>query len=224
MLTLKSLQRIYEVPYSPTLTPHDLLDICHISSPRAIVYHSHTLPSNHTLHQSGVTNDAVLLIVSLPKSINGIPVTITRGGRTFTMICNSETTIRDVKIEQSQKLGLRLETLIATQQDTEVTDEICVNTILPGESLRLDLRIRLKPRSDDTFTVTVKTLTGRSYPIDIDPRMTVADLKEIIAEKEGLSFDTVRLICAGHGLCDDETVGQLRMTESSVVHLVLRLR
>jgi hypothetical protein len=107
---------------------------------------------------------------------------------------------------------------------SELHDSLVVLDCLTDGKAELIMESHPKEPIEDGFSVKVKTLTGKCFPVTINTAMSVGDIKEIISIHEFLPVDAIRLICAGHGLCDDETVEQLRMTTESIIHLVLRLR
>lgn len=70
----------------------------------------------------------------------------------------------------------------------------------------------------------VKTLTGKTTPIDVDPQCKVSHVQNEIHKIEGILVDQQRLIYAGMQLESHKTLTQYKVTESSTLHLVLRLR
>jgi ubiquitin-large subunit ribosomal protein L40e len=70
----------------------------------------------------------------------------------------------------------------------------------------------------------VKTLTGRSYTLQMQSSDTVDNLKQAIQRKEGIPVDEQRLIYGSHQLEDGRTLADYKMQHDSTVHLVLRLR
>eukprot|EP01084_Bolivina_argentea_P238027 399905_1 len=70
----------------------------------------------------------------------------------------------------------------------------------------------------------IKTLTGKTITVDIDPNDSVYSIKLKIQHKEGIPIKQQRLIYAGRQLENHRNLTDCNIYKESTLHLVLRLR
>lgn len=72
--------------------------------------------------------------------------------------------------------------------------------------------------------ITIKTLTSKSIPLDVDSRDTIKSVKVKLEAREGYPVDQQRFIYHGQQLDNDHTLADYKVQSGDTLRLVMQLR
>ena len=183
---------------------------------QSLVYDGRELKDEITLREYHIVQGSTLYVYSVSDAAQINVKVKTPSGKVVCVTIRKHETIKSIKAALQAELQVPLKQLQLFFHGKLLDDDVTLNKYRVIEGSMLKILV--------VMCITVKTLTGETFPLEIETNESIENLKNKIATKTKISTEQQRLLYAGRPLNDNGFLDDYEIENGAEVYLVRRLR
>ena len=184
---------------------------------QSLVYGGREMQNGKTLQDYQVGKASTLRMYLRISATAEMKIRVkTHSGKTVSIKVGRQDTVEVVKKAIQAELGVPLDQQRLSFRRQKLENDVSLTHYGIQEGSELNLLVMI--------VITVKTLTGESFSLEVDSSESIEGVKEKIRKRIGIFPEQQRLLYAGKLLNDNGALSDYDITSGAEVYLVRRLR
>jgi ubiquitin C len=184
-----------------------------------LVYQTKELKDDAKLSDLSIYHESTLnLVLSLRGGMEVI--VLSESGMTYTIPARSTDSLCDLRRRLVAFHSFSISTCLFVHEGKLLEEEALMTLADYGFSAVTVLNLQKRP----AFEVSMKTLTGETYPEMLTGSETIAEVRAMISARQNIPLEQIRVTALGKNLCDEVPVSAYGIGPGTKIYILLRLR
>ena len=183
---------------------------------QSLVYNGREMRNEQRLQNYHVLQGSTLHLYLRLSSAGEIRLRVRQPlGEVVSFTVGEEERVKDVKAALEARLGVPLEQQQLSFRGQQLENQVTLSECGIQDGCELGLRV--------VVPITVKTLTGQAFPLEVATNESVPEVKNNISKLTKISPECQRLICAGKLINDNSSLDNYEIESGADLYVIRRL-